>query len=98
MDNQVPEPVKRDRAGRLEQVGAEIHRALTERYVADHRTVPVYLLVEKNGGGFLSGHSEHFVELKKIPGRAAVGEVVPVLLDSTDGAVCTGRIAEGFGA
>lgn len=94
MENQVPEPVKRDRAERLEALGAEIHRELTERYVRDHADSPVYLLVEKNGGGFLSGHSEHFVELKKIPGRAAVGEVVPVLLDSTDGLACTGHAAE----
>ena len=98
MENQVPEPVKRDRAERLEAVGAEIRRELLDRYVRDHGTTPVHLLVEKNGGGFLSGHSEHFVELKKIPGRAAVGEVVPVLTDATDGLVCTGHPAEGFGS
>ena len=98
MENQVPEPVKRDRAERLEAVGAETRRELLDRYVRDHGTTPVYLLVEKNGGGFLSGHSEHFVELKKIPGRAAVGEVVPVLTDATDGLVCTGHPAEGFGS
>ena len=94
MENQVPEPVKRERAERLEQAGAAIRRDLLERYAAEHRDSPVRLLVEKNGGGFLSGHSEHFVELKKIPGRTEVGEVVPVLLDSTDGLVCTGRTAE----
>ena len=94
MENQVPEPVKRERAERLEQAGAAIRRDLLERYAAEHRDSPVRLLVEKNGGGFLSGHSEHFVELKKIPGRAEVGEVVPVLIDSTDGLVCTGRTAE----
>ena len=93
MENQVPEPVKRDRAERLEALGAEIHRELLERYVRDHADSPVHLLVEKNGGGFLSGHSEHFVELKRIPGRAEVGDVVPVLTDSADGMVCTGRIA-----
>ena len=93
MDGQIPEQVKRERAERLEQVGAEIRRDLLSRYAAEHRETPVHLLVEKNGGGFLSGHSEHFVELKKIPGRAEVGEVVPVLLDSTDGIRCGGKLA-----
>ena len=68
MDGQIPEPVKRERAERLELAGAEIRRDLLARYAAEHRDKPVHLLVEKNGGGFLSGHSEHFVELKKIPG------------------------------
>jgi threonylcarbamoyladenosine tRNA methylthiotransferase MtaB len=97
MDGQIPEPVKRDRAERLEAVGKEIRRGLLERYTEDHRSDPVMLLVEKNGRGMLSGHSEHFVELKKIPGRAEVGEIIPVLLEATDGSICTGRTAENNG-
>ena len=94
MDHQVPEAVKHDRAARLEAVGAEIRRELLAEYTEAHRASPVMLLVEKCVGGMCSGHSEHFVELKRIPGKAGIGEIVPVLLDGTDGAViCTGHFA-----
>ncbi|MBR5681355.1 MAG: tRNA (N(6)-L-threonylcarbamoyladenosine(37)-C(2))-methylthiotransferase MtaB [Clostridia bacterium] len=94
MEDQVPEKSKHERAARLEAVGAEIRGALLAEYVDAHRETPVKLLVEKCAGGMCSGHSEHFVELKKIPGKAGIGEIVPVLLDGTDGAVCTGHFAE----
>lgn len=94
MENQVPERVKRERAARLEAVGAGIRSALLAEYAEAHRETPVMLLVEKCVGGMCSGHSEHFVELRRIPGKAGIGEIVPVLLDASDGAVCTGRFAE----
>ena len=94
MEGRIPVRVRRERAEELSKIGDEIRRNLLERYVADHGSVPVRLLVEKNGGGLLSGHSEHFVELKRIPGRAQVGSVVPVLLEDTDGLICTGRVAQ----
>ncbi|MBE6724863.1 MAG: tRNA (N(6)-L-threonylcarbamoyladenosine(37)-C(2))-methylthiotransferase MtaB [Ruminococcaceae bacterium] len=94
MEGRIPVRVRRERAEELSKIGDEIRRNLLERYVADHGSVPVRLLVEKNGGGLLSGHSEHFVELKRIPGRAQVGSVVPVLLEDTDGVICTGRVAQ----
>ena len=93
MEDQVPVRVRRERAEALAEIGDGIRKNLLDRYVSDHRDRPVRLLVEKNGGGLLSGHSEHFVELKKIPGRAAVGSVVSVLLEATDGVTCTGRVA-----
>lgn len=94
MDHQVPEAVKHERAARLEAVGAEIRRELLAEYTEAHRASPVMLLVEKCVGGMCSGHSEHFVELKRIPGKAGIGEIVPVLLDGTDGAVCTGHFMD----
>ncbi len=93
MEHQVPEAVKHERAARLEAVGAGIRRELLADYVDLHRDSPVMLLVEKCVGGMCSGHSEHFVELKRIPGKAGIGEIVPVLVDATDGVICTGHFA-----
>ena len=93
MENKVPVRVRRDRAAKLEETGAAIRRDLLESYVEAHREKPVFLLVEKRTGGMLSGHSEHFVEIRGVPGKASVGEIVPVLLDSTDGIRCGGKLA-----
>ena len=93
MEERVPVRVRRDRAARLEETGVQIRRSLLERYTAEHGEKPVRLLVEKRAGGMLSGHSEHFVEIRRVPGRAQVGEIVPVCVESTDGIVCTGRLA-----
>lgn len=94
MENQVPENVKHERAARLEVLGAGIRAELLEEYVEAHREWPVMLLVEKCVGGMCSGHSEHFVEIRRVPGRAEIGAIVPVLLDATDGAVCEGHLKE----
>ncbi|MBQ4351008.1 MAG: tRNA (N(6)-L-threonylcarbamoyladenosine(37)-C(2))-methylthiotransferase MtaB, partial [Clostridia bacterium] len=94
MENQVPENVKHERAARLEVLGTGIRAELLEEYVEAHREWPVMLLVEKCVGGMCSGHSEHFVEIRRVPGRAEIGAIVPVLLDATDGAVCEGHLKE----
>ena len=93
MENKVPVRVRRDRAAKLEETGAAIRRDLLGSYVEAHREKPVFLLVEKRTGGMLSGHSEHFVEIRGVPGKASIGEIVPVLLDSTDGIRCGGKLA-----
>ncbi len=91
MDGQVKENVKKQRAALLEEEGKRIKLSLLNDYVSTHRDTPVYLLVEKCIGGFCSGHSEHFVEIKKVPREAPVGSVIPALLENTDGEVCLGR-------
>ncbi|MBR4206569.1 MAG: tRNA (N(6)-L-threonylcarbamoyladenosine(37)-C(2))-methylthiotransferase MtaB [Clostridia bacterium] len=94
MENQVPEAVRRERAERLGALDEALRAGFCSRYADAHREKPVFLLVEKNGGGLCSGHSEHFVEIKKVRTKAEVGEIVPVVLTGTDGNVCFGeRIA-----
>ena len=90
MENQVPEEVKHRRAALLEAEGAALRRELLDQYAESHRETPVWLLVEKNIGGFCSGHSEHFVEIGRVKSDARVGEIIPVLLSETDGEVCMG--------
>ena len=67
---------------------ADIKRSLLSQYVEDHRTTPVYVLIEEEKKGQLLGHSEHYVEVRLPVGAGNVGETVPVLLSETDGEVC----------
>lgn len=92
MPEQIPEIVKKQRLGILEDDGKLIKKQMLSRYVEDHREKPVYLLVEKCIDGMSSGHSEHFVEIKKVPYRAEIGEIIPVYLDETDGDICVGKV------
>ena len=90
LPDQVPESVKHERLAVLEAEDEAIRRKLLLRYVEDHRDRPIELLVEKCIGGLSSGHSEHFVEIRGVPKRSAIGEIVPVLLTDTDGKTVTG--------
>ena len=52
-------------------------------------------LVEQQRDGIANGHSEHYVEID-IPADADLnGKIVPVLLDGTDGKICTGHVMCG---
>lgn len=96
MDEQIPEPIKRDRFNRLETLGKEINRELIEKYIADHSAStgnPVRVLIEKNTGNNCSGHSEHFVEVKIHGCTAEVGSVVEAYLNGTDGKFVAGAKA-----
>ena len=94
MPDQVPENMKKERLTTLEADGKEFKKSLLDRYVADHRENPVYLLVEKCIDGYSSGHSEHYVEIKKVKYKADIGEIIPVYLDEHDGDICTGHVKE----
>ncbi len=96
MPDQLPENVKKSRVARLEEVSARLKKELLEDYINKHRQKPIFLLVEKSDGDFVTGHSEHFAEIraKILPDKRApeIGEIVAVLLDSLDGSFCVGRI------
>lgn len=93
MPDQVPENVKHERAAELERIGSEIKTELLCDYVSAHSTdtSPVYVLAEKSRQGLTSGHSEHFVEVKIRDCTAKIGEIIPVILESSDGEYCYGR-------
>lgn len=92
MPDQVDELVKHQRAAELDEIGRNVKKSLLDSYVESHTEKPVSLLVEKNIDGFISGHSEHFVELYGIEGDIEVGDIVNVFLDSHNGEKCTGRL------
>ncbi len=95
MPDQVPENVKKARLKALEDVQAGLRLEMLTRYVEDHRADPVYVLVEQQRDGIANGHSEHYVEID-IPADADLnGKIVPVLLDGTDGKICTGHVMCG---
>lgn len=93
MEGQIDEHEKRVRLSRLEEVGNTIKTELINDYIESHRNSPVYMLTEKCRGGSSTGHSEHFIETKAAGCVSAVGEVVPVLLESYDGRFCVGKAA-----
>lgn len=88
MPNQLSGCVKKQRAAELAKEQADIKHTLLAQYVEDHRTTPVYVLIEEEKKGQLLGHSEHYVEVRLPVGAGNVGETVPVLLSETDGEVC----------
>lgn len=95
MPNQIPPEIKHARLKELETMQRQSKHDLLNRYVLTHSNSekPVFVLVEKNKNGILSGHSEHFVEVfAPIPKEITVevGEIVPVILTETDGDICRG--------
>ncbi len=90
MPDQVPEPVKKERAARLAEVQRQIKSELLANYVEKHKSAPVSLLIEEFKGGYALGHSEHFVEIRIPAGNHRVGDTVEAYLTETDGEVCTG--------
>lgn len=88
MPGQIPECTKKARAAALAEIQKSIKKNLLETYVEDHRTDPVYVLIEEEKGGYLVGHSEHYAEICLRQGSGVVGEIVPAFLAETDGDVC----------
>ncbi len=92
MKSQIPEQIKHARLSVLESLGAGIKKDLLTDYVCAHSEAPIYVLAEKSKNGRTFGHSEHFVEVYVDGVTAKAGEIIPVLLDSTDGDTCVGHI------
>lgn len=91
LPDQIPENIKKERLVILKAEDENIRHGLLNDYVEKHQAEPVNLLVEKCRGGFSSGHSEHFVEVQKVPVRAEIGTIVPVLITGTDGKTVFGK-------
>jgi len=82
MDGQLPECEKKLRVSELEKIHAETKAKLMERY--SQRNDPVHVLFEQKKNGVLTGHSEHYVELKVKGSAKLVGKICPVM-PSSDG-------------
>ena len=92
MPGQIPEPVKKERLKRLEEAQNKLRLQMLEDYVTAHRTDPVWILVEQQKDGIANGHTEHYVETDIPTAEDLTGKIVPVLLESTNGKICTGKI------
>ncbi len=90
MPDQVHGEISRERLNLLENTARDIKNVILNEYVAIHTKSPVYVLVEKNNHGTASGHSEHFIEVFFPSETATVGEIIPVILQNTNGNVCFG--------
>ena len=94
MPGPVPENMKKARLKALEDLQAGLRLEMLEKYVTDHRDVPVYVLVEQTRDGIANGHSEHYVEIDIPADTNLNGQIVPVLLTGTDGKICFGKVRD----
>ncbi len=92
MKNQISEQIKHSRLRTLEKIGADIKKNILLNYVSNHYSSPVYVLVEKSENNITSGHSEHFIEIRINGIEETIGNIIPVLLDKTNGEICEGHV------
>jgi len=93
MENQIPEPLKKARLRKLEEVQNHIRLTMLREYVCAHRTDPVYVLVEQWKDGIANGHTEHYVEVNISTEQNTAGQILPITLTKTDGLICWGEVA-----
>ena len=67
---------------------------MLEDYVNTHSTSPVWILVEQQKDGIANGHTEHYVETDIPTEEDLTGRIVPVLLESTNGKICIGKVKD----
>lgn len=94
MPDQIPEPVKKERLKRLEEAQNKLRLQMLEDYVNTHSTSPVWILVEQQKDGIANGHTEHYVETDIPTEEDLTGKIVPVLLESTNGKICIGKVKD----
>ena len=82
MPNQIPEPVKRERARRLELVGRRISEAIYRAALGETR----HVLFESREGDYFFGHAEDMLEVKMKTDKNLQGQIFDVRLVDYDGA------------
>ena len=92
MPDQIPDHVKKQRTARLAEVQNQIKCDILDKYIDDHKEVPVYVLGEKWENGITNGHTEHFVECDISTEYDGTGMILPVVLEGRDGYVLKGRV------
>ncbi|MBE6587573.1 MAG: tRNA (N(6)-L-threonylcarbamoyladenosine(37)-C(2))-methylthiotransferase MtaB [Ruminococcaceae bacterium] len=92
MPDQVPEPIKKQRAATLAAVGEEIQNEILEKYILEHgESSPAYVLCETYKNGISNGHTEHFIECDFETDESRIGEIVPVAIVGRLGSVLLGK-------
>lgn len=92
MPDQVPEPIKKQRAATLARVGEDIQNEILEKYILEHgESSPAYVLCETYKNGISNGHTEHFIECDFETQESRIGEIVPVAIVGRRGSVLLGK-------
>jgi tRNA A37 methylthiotransferase MiaB len=92
MPDQVPENIKKIRAARLAEVQSEIKAEILDKYIEDHREVPVYVLGEKWEDGVTNGHTQHLIECDIETDFDGTGHILPIVLTGRNGVVLKGKV------
>lgn len=93
MADQVPEHVKSERLAKLAGLQADIKRQFMEELCNKYHDGGCLVLAEQKKNGYYIAHSPEFAEVRIDSDCDIVGTVCDVVLDSTDGEVCFGRLA-----
>lgn len=92
MPNKVPVSIRKERANELVRLDLEIKHDLLCEYIRKHVDKGVSVLIEKEENGFVTGHSEHFVEILARGDKSLVGKICNVTLTERIGERCFGKI------
>lgn len=88
MENQIPEAVKHERVRYLSEIAKETRANILKEAVAMDRVE--YVIFETARKGYISGHTDNFLEVSVRSDRIPRGGPVSVRLISSDEACCTG--------
>ncbi len=90
MPNQVPSGIKHARSASLIQKQSKIRREILSNVIANSPRTEV--LFETHDGKYAYGHTDSFIEVR-VPSASPLSEnILPVMLLSTDGEICTGEL------
>lgn len=92
MPDQIAPTERKRRSAYLANVQKEVQAGILDRYIAEHRTRPVYVLAEKWEGGVTSGHTEHFVPCEIYTEQDCTGQILSVYPMGRDGCTLNGEI------
>ena len=82
MPDQVPEPVKKQRAAQMQQVAETLHQRFCRQYLGQTALV----LAERGTDGIFEGHTENYMTVSVKSSKNIQGQIVPVRITSvTDG-------------
>ncbi len=90
MPDQVPDAVKHERVAYLSEIAKESRRSILNDAVKDGRTE--YVLFETMKNGYITGHTDTFLEVRVKSDVIPRGAPVPVKLLSSDGERCLGEL------
>ena len=90
MKEQIPEEVKKERSAKLIALQNEIRNEILSNEVGNEYNV----LFETHSGGFVTGHTPSFIEVKVNSDKPLSGTVRKVRILSADDGVCIGEIID----
>lgn len=93
MEGQIPESVKHDRLTYLSQIAEASRLEILRKTIAGGH--PETVLFETFKNGYAVGHTDNFLEVRVKSSSPLTGQLLPVLLTSTDGSRTDGILLQG---